>query len=262
MRYRLRFHLQEVDLSTEEVLIGRGPECHLTIDDPMLSRQHARIELGSSAPYIEDLRSRNGTKLNGAPLMSRAALQDGDRIRLGTQELVFLQQSTSKRNFRTTSGLIFCAGCGVPYPSTGVECPHCGQAAAEGTDVSTERDMPANGWTFLLLAQVVQRAVQQGRLADAERMLARGLSELDDRLEDGAEVGPNHILGIAECATRLGCALQTRRWLEDGARLYAHVQAHPSLEVLGLLDALPTDARLTDVVRLLRQAASDARQAG
>ncbi|UCH28346.1 MAG: FHA domain-containing protein [Myxococcales bacterium] len=46
MRYRLRFHLQEVDLTGEEVVIGRGSMCHVTIEDPMLSRRHVLIDLG------------------------------------------------------------------------------------------------------------------------------------------------------------------------------------------------------------------------
>jgi hypothetical protein len=261
VRYRLRFHLQEVDLAKDEILIGRGPECHVTIDDPMLSRRHARIELGGAGPVIEDLRSRNGTQLNGAALVGSATLQDGDRIRLGTQELVFVAQSSSKRNFRTTSGLIFCTGCAVPYPSSSFQCPHCGEAAAEDTDASIDRDMPASGWTFHLLSQVVERAIEQGRLADAERMLARGLSELEEQLARGAEVDSAHVTAIAECAARLGCALRTSRWLEHGAKLYTCAKTRPSRDVLALLDTLPADARLTDAVRRLRHAAAGARQA-
>jgi hypothetical protein len=60
LRYRLRFHLQEVDLGGDEVVMGRGSMCHVTIDDPMLSRRHVRIDLTGAKPTIEDLRSRNG----------------------------------------------------------------------------------------------------------------------------------------------------------------------------------------------------------
>ena len=261
MRYRLRFHLQEVDLVGDEILIGRGPECHVTVDDPMLSRRHARIQLDGGEPAIEDLESRNGTQLNGAPLSGRAPLRDGDRIRLGTQEFVFVAQSGAKRNFRTTSGLIFCTACAVPYPSARLQCPHCGEAATEETDTSVDRDVPASVWTFHLLAQVVERAVEQGRLAEAERMLSRGIVELEQHLEPGDDVDRAHIVGMAECAVQLGCALRTSRWLDSGAKLYELAKSQPSRAILSRLDALPTDSRLTNAVRRLRHLASDTRQA-
>ena len=40
----------------------------ITIDDPMLSRRHIRIDLSGAAPTVEDLQSRNGTQLNGRTL--------------------------------------------------------------------------------------------------------------------------------------------------------------------------------------------------
>ena len=230
MRHRLRFHLQEVDLPRGEVLIGRGPECHVTVDDPMLSRQHALIDLSGDAPFVEDLESRNGTQLNGAPLVGRAPLQDGDRIRLGTQELVFVVERSGKRNFRTTSGLIFCTACAVPYPSSSFRCPHCGETAEEHTDESIERDVPASGWTFHLLAQAVGRAIDQGRLADAERMLSRGLSELEDQLDAGVEVKDGHVAELADCAEKLGRALDTSRWHEQATRLRERAEALSSRE--------------------------------
>lgn len=261
MRYRLRFHLQEIDLSGDEVVIGRGSMCHVTIDDPMLSRRHLRIDLSSPEPTIEDLESRNGTQLNGSPLSGRATLRDGDRIRLGTQELVFLVPGSVKRNFRTTSGLTFCVGCAVPYPSSSLQCPHCGAVATVEGAPSPGRDVAATGWTFQLLSQVVVRALEQNRLADAERMMSRGVAELEQQLAEGIEVEPARILGIAECAARLGCALRTPRWLEVGASLYDRAKEPPAREVLALLDELPTDARLDDAVTALRHAGRETRQA-
>jgi hypothetical protein len=219
VRFRLRFHLQEIDLLGDDVIVGRDPACQITIDDPMLSRRHVRIDLSGGKPTIEDLGSRNGTQLNGRSLVGQAVLEDGDRIRLGAQELLFLVPGSVRRNFRTTSGLTFCVGCAVPYPSTSGQCPHCGAATSEGTGIADTAEVTASGWTFHLLAQVVSRALEQGRLADAERMLARGITELEDQLEAGAQVGPGRIRGVAECAVRLGCALRSARWLERSAAL-------------------------------------------
>lgn len=227
MRYRLRLHLQEIDLRGSQVVIGRGPQCEITIDDPMLSRRHARIDLSGARPLLEDLRSRNGTKLNGRPVLGRATLADGDRIRIGAQELVFLAPSTPKADFRTTSGLTHCAACAVPYPSSSPQCPHCGARPADPAAHAAERDPVSSGWTFHLLSQVVSRAMEQGRLAEAERMMTRGVAELDEQLRRGIELEPSRISELAECATRLGSVLQSERWLEIGARLQYRAADHP-----------------------------------
>lgn len=262
MRYRLRFHLQEVDLIGDEVVVGRGSMGHMTIDDPMLSRRHIRIDLSGPEPAVEDLHSRNGTQLNGRPLVGRATLKDGDRIRIGTQELVFLVPSAATKNHRTTCGLTFCVGCAVPYPSTSAQCPHCGAIPTKEGLSTSVRDVAASGWTFHLLSQVVERAIDQGRLADAERMMSRGVSELEQQLEEGIEVEPSRILAVAECAARLGCALRSARWLGIGARLYGRASEAPSLEVLALVDALPADPRLAEAMTALRHAGPETRQAG
>ena len=227
MRYRLRLHLQEIDLSGSEVIIGRGSMCQITIDDPMLSRRHVRIDFSGPRPTLEDLRSRNGTQLNGRPVLGRATLADGDRIRIGTQELVFLTGSVPKKDFRTTSGLTYCVGCAVPYPSASPQCPHCGSVPTEQGAHAFARDPVSSGWTFHLLSQVVSRALEQGRLADAERMMSRGVAELDEQLSRGIAFDRSRIVELAQCATRLGSALQSPRWLESGARLLGRAGEGP-----------------------------------
>lgn len=228
----------------------------------MLSRRHVRIDFSGSEPSIEDLRSRNGTQLNGRPLTGRATLRGGDRIRVGTQELVFLTTGVPKTDFRTTSGLTFCVGCAVPFPSASAQCPHCGAVAKPQDTRSSTRDVGSTGWTFHLLSQVVRRAMEQGRLADAERMMSRGVAELDDQLDGGIAVEQHHVADLAECATRLGSFLQSPRWLEVGARLYRRAGEPPSSEVLGLLEGLPADEGLANAVSLLRGACPQELHAG
>ena len=75
----------------DELLVGRtAPGLERLADDPELSRRHASISRDKDGRLaIEDLGSRNGTVVNGAPV-ERQALSPGDRIRLGatTFELV------------------------------------------------------------------------------------------------------------------------------------------------------------------------------
>lgn len=70
-------------LAAGETLVGRSKECAIRIDDGGISRRHARIlPDGPDHWILEDLESRNGTTVNGAPAL-RHRLADGDRIGLG-----------------------------------------------------------------------------------------------------------------------------------------------------------------------------------
>ena len=73
LRYALGEHV---------VLIGRGEDCPVQIQDNSVSRRHARIEQGPDGYYVYDLRSTNGTFVNDKPVAT-AQLQDGDYLRVG-----------------------------------------------------------------------------------------------------------------------------------------------------------------------------------
>jgi putative methionine-R-sulfoxide reductase with GAF domain len=63
-------------------LIGRGPDCDLHIDDPRLSRRHARLAVRDGCWRFGDLGSKNGTTLAGRAL-GEDVLHDGDWISFG-----------------------------------------------------------------------------------------------------------------------------------------------------------------------------------
>jgi putative peptide zinc metalloprotease protein len=68
--------------------IGRAADNTLTLDDPAVSRRHARIEYHHGAPHILDLGSRYGTWVDGVRIERPVPLGDGSEIRLGDQVLV------------------------------------------------------------------------------------------------------------------------------------------------------------------------------
>jgi len=70
------------ELNGERTVIGRHPNCHVVFDNGAISRHHAQILESHGSYYVEDLRSRNGTQLNGDTLEGRTELHDGDQIRL------------------------------------------------------------------------------------------------------------------------------------------------------------------------------------
>lgn len=73
---------QLVELAGERTLIGRHPACQITIDNPAVGRNHAQILTSEGRYYLEDLRSRNGTWLNGNQISGRTEVKHGDQIRV------------------------------------------------------------------------------------------------------------------------------------------------------------------------------------
>ena len=64
-------------------IIGRSSKADLVLADAMLSREHARIFLEGGTWLVEDLHSRNGTRLNGMQVTAPTALAVGDVMALG-----------------------------------------------------------------------------------------------------------------------------------------------------------------------------------
>jgi DNA-binding winged helix-turn-helix (wHTH) protein len=77
------------ELRPGEHVLGRSEEAQVRLDAPGVSRRHARIVVTSEEATIEDLASKNGTFVGERRLEGPSALQDGDRVRLGSQLLVF-----------------------------------------------------------------------------------------------------------------------------------------------------------------------------
>ncbi|MFM1997971.1 MAG: Phosphoserine phosphatase RsbU [Planctomycetota bacterium] len=80
---------ERVTLRPGRCTIGRHPACDLVIDLSAVSRQHAAVVMQDGHVMLEDLRSRNGTLLNGRPLAAPHRLSDGDQVQICEQVLVF-----------------------------------------------------------------------------------------------------------------------------------------------------------------------------
>ncbi|MBX6371377.1 MAG: DUF3662 domain-containing protein [Acidothermus sp.] len=86
---------REVQLRKPVIRLGRGPQADIRLADPAVSRNHAELRLDVDPPTISDLRSTNGTRLNGVPIET-APLADGDRITLGETLLVYHTPARSR----------------------------------------------------------------------------------------------------------------------------------------------------------------------
>jgi adenylate cyclase len=86
---------QSFTFATGEVVIGRSPECNVVLKDFGISRQHAKIVVDEEGARIVDLKSKNGTQVNGVPVVE-AHLKDSDRILLGKFQLTFSKSLEGK----------------------------------------------------------------------------------------------------------------------------------------------------------------------
>jgi len=71
--------------------LGRGPDNKIVVNDSAVSRKHAEILLRGDGYWIQDLKSKNGTKLNGALIQAPSPLKPGDRIDIGPCQIHFGQ---------------------------------------------------------------------------------------------------------------------------------------------------------------------------
>lgn len=77
------------ELQGEVVVVGRSSDADLQVDDKYLSRKHAKLIHRDGGWWIEDLGSRNGTKLNGRFVDEPTLLTAGDELRLCQSSIVF-----------------------------------------------------------------------------------------------------------------------------------------------------------------------------
>jgi pSer/pThr/pTyr-binding forkhead associated (FHA) protein len=85
---------REIALTRDEILIGRGEECDTIIPHTSISREHARVKKLKPGYVLFDLKSKNGTYVNGRPIVENL-LKDGMAVRIGEVEFVFYGAQTS-----------------------------------------------------------------------------------------------------------------------------------------------------------------------
>lgn len=113
---------QRFELDREEILVGRGSDCHIQIKDPKVSRKHAKIKVKAGQLTIEDLGSSHGVLINGERV-NDSQLKDGDSLQIGDS---YLQVELGQDSIETVM---------VPQsivPSPAGTCSQCGNPIYEG----------------------------------------------------------------------------------------------------------------------------------
>ena len=84
---------RDLQLSTDNTVVGRRPDCDLRIQTRDVSRRHCEISLTDDAVTVRDLGSSNGTFVNGKRV-AEATLGPGDQLQVGP--VVFVVQVDDK----------------------------------------------------------------------------------------------------------------------------------------------------------------------
>lgn len=186
-RFRLKFPQQEIALLAGEVLIGRSPACTVTIEDPLVSRRHARLLVSQSGTVFEDLMSRNGSRINGELACSPTLLRHDDIVSLGKHEFRFIVTKELPSSPRPTGLLRNCSGCRLPYPEEAGACPHC-----ESDDFIEEAPVtepfPEPAWALDMLNEMLMRTIALGRLDRVQLVVQRAIAHVDEHFASGGQI--------------------------------------------------------------------------
>ena len=86
-RYWVEYQGRRYRLHEGVTLVGRGEDCAFSLDDPSVSRAHARLSVEGGVLSITDLRSSNGTFVNGKRAVHTSVLRPGNVVSLGDTAL-------------------------------------------------------------------------------------------------------------------------------------------------------------------------------
>lgn len=85
---------KDIELTGEPLSIGRSREADIPLLDDRVSRVHCGIRLSDGEFYLKDLKSRNGTFVNGQRVEDTVKIKPGDRIQVGSTLFVLDPVST------------------------------------------------------------------------------------------------------------------------------------------------------------------------
>lgn len=197
----------ECELRRGSLLVGRGTECDLTLEDPLVSRLHARIHLDPEGVKAEDLYSTNGVYLNGERITHARLVHTGDRLFVGSHEVTFVPLPPDPA--RAPS---------VPPSSV----PYNREPATRPNIVPGALDIPitARADALDLLGSLARRLANDVKAEQAPRMLAPHLQGILQGASAGLVVPP------ALCEIASEYAVDLAHWTSDSSWLDYVVELH------------------------------------
>ncbi len=151
--------------------LGRAPDCQIVLADASVSRQHARIAPRENAYWVEDLQSKNGTKLNGKLIQQRERLSPGDKLEFGPIVILFSGQERKTARLGDT---------GAPGHMTAVPVLELVGSPGSETRIQALQALPPQRVGYLLQSvdRVGRELLQHRPLADLLQFVVELTSEV------------------------------------------------------------------------------------
>lgn len=223
MRFRLRYLNHDLELSEGEFAVGRNASCQLSLDDPLVSRRHALLLVGPDMVTVEDLGSRNGVVVNGDRIQGRVLLRAGDRIQIGSQEMILVAAgggSASPSSVRSPLRATL-----TNLPGNEGALPNDSRPTAANHTVEPDPSMVRRVDAFKVLGAVAEKAFAMGKAHEAERLLAGPLGDVLEAARSGKQVTEGLMEMAARFSSRLATATGKGAWADYVVELYATQRA-------------------------------------
>ncbi|PRQ05895.1 ABC transporter ATP-binding/permease protein [Enhygromyxa salina] len=207
-QYRLKIGARTLKLPGGTVDVGRSSDCWLTLDDDLISRYHARFHVSDDLVVLEDLKSRNGTFVNGEQLDGKITLHHADKVRIG-HEVITIVESDSDED-------------------------ESGDALRRTIGPGEDSKFPS------LIGALVEKSLSMGKLKEAERYALALTNQLAS-----AKVPVDHptAASAVNCLVALAEKTSGGVWLDRVFRLHAAkgwlMQASVITRVRSALDRIP-----------------------
>lgn len=88
----LSFKIKEYYTIDDGIILGRHRNNDIVVKDPFISKKHFQIVKDENEYFLEDMGSANGTFLNKARISDIAKLENGDIIRVGQIQFLFVNR--------------------------------------------------------------------------------------------------------------------------------------------------------------------------
>lgn len=217
VRYRLRYRAMDFEVKAAFV-VGRSPGADLTLDDALVSRQHARFATDESSLTVEDLGSRNGVLVNGERLKQKRSLGHLDRVTIGSQDLVVIDGSAA----------------GVPAGAKKTLTSFAASDTTQAMPLAEEQEETRTARAFDLLRKIAEKSMAMGRFDEAERILSGPLRELLARAER-TRAAPEELDEAVGFALRLASGRKDGKWIDWVFSAYAAYRVVPSMNTVDRL---------------------------
>ena len=246
-RFWLEYQGRTFELRQGEVLIGRSSNCHLVLDDGLVSRRHAQIVVGEDRAVVEDFGSANGVFVNGKRITGSQPLKGGDQLLIGTQQFAVyaikrppVSVPSERFNAETLHGMRVA-------PDLSSQPPNSDPIADTKGDLKPDTEFTHRAEALELLGGVADKVLALGRGEEAERVLSTAMNNVLAELKRGREPAQRVILRAATYAGKLAEATGHGKWLDYTIELYASLRRPMPIE---FVDQMYGVLRRVDAVNL------------